>query len=247
MKLWLDDVRPMPTGFDAHVKTAFDAIVALGSGKFTEISFDHDLGDDRPDNTGAGVAKWIEGAAYNGKLQRLKWAVHSDNPPGRKNIEMAMMRAERYWDDNAIASFTGPNRYLSNFDVSEVEFEGMKYPTVEHAFQAAKTLDSFERERVLKAPTPGQAKRIGRLVTLRSDWEDVKIEVMEDLVYKKFSTHKDIQKKLLLTKDRELIEGNDWGDTFWGKVQVASGALEGENHLGKILMRVRERLRKEVL
>ena len=98
MKLWLDDERSMPSGFDVHVKTAHDAIIALGTCKFTEISLDHDLGDPLPSQTGYYVAKWIEGAAYNGYLPRLKWAVHSANPPGRANIEAALRKADEYWD-----------------------------------------------------------------------------------------------------------------------------------------------------
>lgn len=103
MKLWLDDERPMPEGFDFHAKTAKEAIRCLETGNVTEISLDHDLGLEEPNSTGYFVAQYIEVAAHNGWIGRLKWDVHSANPAGRKNIEAAMRSAERFWS-RAIAS-----------------------------------------------------------------------------------------------------------------------------------------------
>lgn len=97
MRIWLDDVREKPEGFDVHVKTAEEAIVLLGRGGVEEISLDHDLGSERSGETGYFVAKWIEGAAFNGYLKPLKWAIHSANPVGRRNMEMALRKAEQYW------------------------------------------------------------------------------------------------------------------------------------------------------
>jgi len=132
----------------------------------------------------------------------------------------------------AITSFSEENRFLSNFWPCVVKIEGIEYPSVEHAYQAAKTLNVAEREEIALL-TAGQAKRRGYRVLLRDDWESIKLGVMEDLVRQKF-IDRVLREKLLATGDEELIEGNDWGDKFWG---VCDG--EGENWLGKILMKVR--------
>jgi ribA/ribD-fused uncharacterized protein len=111
-------------------------------------------------------------------------------------------------------------------------------PTVEHSFAASKTLDAFERLEIAGQTTPGRAKRRGRKVELRPDWEDVKLTVMLILIRDKFTRHPELTEKLLDTGDQELVEGNWWNDTFWG---VCKGV--GENHLGRILMQVRSELR----
>ena len=139
-----------------------------------------------------------------------------------------------------IVSFSREHRFLSNFFDSEVEFEGKKYATVEHAYQAAKTLDEGLREEIRLAPTPGKAKRLGQQVDLRKDWESVKISVMRDLLEKKFSPGSQLAKKLLETGHQELVERNHWGDCFWG---VCQG--KGENHLGRLLTEIRTNLRED--
>lgn len=131
--------------------------------------------------------------------------------------------------------------FLSNFHPSLIVWQGLSYPTVEHAYQAAKTLDTAASERIRLARSPGTAKRLGQSVKLRSDWESVKIQVMHDLVREKFLTSATLRKKLLATGDAELIEGNTWNDTFWG---VCKGV--GRNELGKVLMKVRAELPAEV-
>lgn len=136
-----------------------------------------------------------------------------------------------------IDSFRNEYRFLSNFSSPAIQFEGTWYPSLEHAFQAAKTLNPFERAKILPM-TPGEAKRYGRTVTLRADWDDVKRDVMETLVRQKFDNPQ-YRHLLLATGNRELIEGNTWNDTYWG---VCKG--RGENHLGRILMRVRADLRR---
>lgn len=136
-----------------------------------------------------------------------------------------------------IDSFSGEYRFLSNFWPSEVELDSVLFPTVEHAYQAAKTLDKFERLEVLECNTPKHARTKGRKVTVRSDWEDVKIDIMTSLVRQKFTKHEDLKEKLLATKNCELIEENYWGDTFWGVCKE-----EGKNNLGKILMKIREEI-----
>ena len=139
-----------------------------------------------------------------------------------------------------IKQFKDGFRFLSNFHPAHVALDNIRYDTVEHAFQAAKTLDKGERRLVRNADTPGKAKKLGRKVTLRDDWEAVKIDVMTDLVRQKFTRHPELKKQLLDTGDAELEEGNTWRDTFWG-VNVKTG--EGKNWLGKILMQVRRELR----
>lgn len=135
-----------------------------------------------------------------------------------------------------IDSFEGDYRWLSNFATAPVELDGVLYPTVEHAYQAAKTLDIHQRYRILDL-TAGQAKRYGRRVTLREDWDDIKLDIMQELLEHKFSITL-YKNKLLATGCEEIVEGNTWGDTFWG---VCNG--EGRNELGKLIMRVREKLR----
>ena len=113
------------------------------------------------------------------------------------------------------------------------------YCSTEHAYQAAKTLDENEWQTVRLALTPGIAKKLGALVTLRSDWDDVKLGVMEELLRKKFNASI-MQTSLLATGKSHLEETNTWNDTFWG---VCNGI--GENHLGKLLMKIRQELRDE--
>jgi ribA/ribD-fused uncharacterized protein len=131
-----------------------------------------------------------------------------------------------------IRNFWGRYAFLSNFFV---EPDGTH---VEGEFQAAKAEHQTDAEWVLEAKTPKEAKQRGRSVVLRSDWEKVKIEVMLHFVRKKFRDHPSLASALKATGDAELIEGNHWGDTFWG---VCKG--QGQNHLGKILMQVRNELK----
>lgn len=149
-------------------------------------------------------------------------------------------------DSMKIDSFSGKYRFLSNFYRCYIEYEGITYPSVEHAYQAAKTLSKNERSRIAAMSTPGEAKRAGRQVKLRADWEQVKVAIMLELLRKKFdpdalgayAPNETKAAALLATGDAELIEGNTWGDRFWG---VCGGV--GENMLGKLLMQVREELR----
>ena len=96
MRIWLDDERPMPEGYDIHCKTGFNAIITIAANdyKIDFISFDHDLGDGC---TGYDVAQYIERLAYRGTIGRVGWEVHSANPVGRKNITAAMNNAEKFW------------------------------------------------------------------------------------------------------------------------------------------------------
>lgn len=143
------------------------------------------------------------------------------------------------FSQSIIGPFQGEYAFLSNFYQAPVEFEGIVYPTVEHAFQAAKTVDQEERRRIAALPTPGEAKRAGRKLKIRKDWENIKLHIMHELVQQKFR-HPALRELLLATGDRPIVEINTWNDTFWG---VCEGV--GQNHLGRILMAVREELRTQ--
>lgn len=136
----------------------------------------------------------------------------------------------------AITEFTYEHGFLSNFHPSEVNYGGVAYRSVEHAYQAAKTLDPAEQAKIRMAPTPGEAKKLGRGATMRPDWDDVKDEVMMALVWEKFQSEP-LRSRLLGTGDALLIEGNNWGDRYWG----VDG--HGLNKLGLTLMAVRAGLR----
>lgn len=138
-----------------------------------------------------------------------------------------------------IDRFTGSNRFLSNFWSVAIAFEGQTYRTVEHAYQAAKTHDEDERRRIRNEPDATGAKRRGKNVDLRLDWDLVKIDVMRELLRQKFGTEP-LRSRLLRTGRAKLVEGNWWGDQFWG---VCDG--KGENHLGRLLMEIREELRAQ--
>lgn len=137
---------------------------------------------------------------------------------------------------DAISSFRNEYFFLSNFYNCEINYRGISYQNTEAAFQAQKTMDQNER-RKFSTLNPSEAKRLGRHVKLRSDWEEVKEEEMYFIVLAKFMHYQSIRNKLMATWPAKLIEGNDWGDTCWG---VCRG--KGENRLGQILMDIRERL-----
>jgi hypothetical protein len=112
----------------------------------------------------------------------------------------------------AVTSFDGEYRFLSNFWPAQVEFEGITYTSSEHAYQAAKTTNPSERQKIKDLPTPGKAKRAGQKVTMRPDWDAVKLKVMEDILRSKFSDP-ELRKKLHQITG-EIQEGNTWGDTL---------------------------------
>ena len=144
-----------------------------------------------------------------------------------------------------IDKFDGEYAFLSNFYPSRIlydEYENWYAPTVEHAFQAAKTLNIEEEIDILASATPGQAKRLGRRCQLRKDWEEAKDDVMYSLLRRKFSIP-ELRDKLLATDDAILIEGTTWHDNYWGGCSCSKCNGRGKNRLGKLLMKVREELR----
>lgn len=131
-----------------------------------------------------------------------------------------------------IETFRGENRFLSNFYPSPICYQGDEYPNVEAAFQAAKTDSPQERAKIRELTNPVMAKRKGRKVTLRPNWEVVKLGVMKELVHQKFTRHADLKAKLLSTGDAELVE-------------TIRGRRAWNNHLGQILMEVRSEIRSQ--
>ena len=155
---------------------------------------------------------------------------------------MKIMKVTPNGGKKMINEFQGKYRFLSNFYMAEVVYEGITYPSSEHAFQAAKSLSETERKFISKLKTPGKAKRAGKKVNLRPNWELIKDQVMKDIVRDKFTRHKRLRTALLETGTTKLIEGNTWGDLYWG-ANLSTGV--GRNQLGRILMQIRDELRNE--
>lgn len=136
--------------------------------------------------------------------------------------------------------------FLSNFysDLPNgVAYDGMIFGNSEAAFQAAKVLDRSSRLRFL-GMDPSTAKKEGRRVQLRDDWEDVKEQVMYDIVKSKFENNPNVRELLIATGEEELLEGNTWHDNVWGSCTCPRCQnVPGKNLLGKTLMRVREELK----
>ncbi len=152
-------------------------------------------------------------------------------------------RAYKERTPKAITRFSGRTRFLSSFWLVEVEYGMISYPSVEHAYQAAKEPDEYKRELFVSRThnmRPGEVKECGNLIRLRLDWDVVRIPIMTDLVDQKFND-KMLAMWLEATGDRILIEGNTWGDTFWGECPLGTG----ENNLGIILMDKRESNREK--
>jgi N-glycosidase YbiA len=144
---------------------------------------------------------------------------------------------EGHTETPQIKSFAGRYRFLSNFYPAKIEYQGRVFYTVEHAYQASKTHNEQDIDAIASAETPGKAKRMGRKVKLRANWNESRVRIMKELLLLKFSTT-ELRYRLLDTGDAELIEENNWNDRFWG---VCKGV--GENMLGKLLMEVRTELR----
>ena len=141
-----------------------------------------------------------------------------------------------------ICEFENKYAFLSNFYASPFTHDGIMYPTNEHFFQAMKTLDIDERKKIAAAETPGLAKRMGRNVQLRSDWEKIKVDIMMLGLHLKFKDP-ELAAKLIATGDEELVEGNWWCDQFWGSCNCSKHIrTPGRNVLGMLLMELRKEL-----
>ena len=139
-----------------------------------------------------------------------------------------------------IRQFKGKYNFLSNFYRVKLLIDGKEYATTEHYFQSIKFLDPRIQEQIRTVSTPAQAKKLAKQNNseVRKDWFNISLEVMEKALKAKFEIP-ELKEKLLATEDKELQEGNTWNDTFWG-VNLKTG--KGENHLGKLLMKIRGEL-----
>lgn len=143
---------------------------------------------------------------------------------------------------NSISSFTQENFFLSNFFETEILYDGLVFRNSEAAFQAAKTLVIAQREKFTNLDGR-QAKRLGRGVALRPDWEQIKDDVMLQILKAKFAPGTKLAKRLIDTGNCPLIEGNTWHDNYWGVCQCdRCKGREQLNHLGKLLEKVRAEL-----
>ena len=134
-----------------------------------------------------------------------------------------------------IKSFTGKNFFLSNFYPCKIkDKDGLEFDSSEAYFQSMKTTDPIIRQKFVGL-APDESKKLGRRIALRPDWEEIKDQVMMEVLEAKFSQNPDLSKLLVETEDALLVEGNTWGDKYWG---VCKGV--GENHLGIILMKIRD-------
>lgn len=153
---------------------------------------------------------------------------------GRRPIEVRLIPGD------IIDGFNEQYRFLSNFWRCDVLYEGIVYPTAEHAYQAAKSNNKSVRYDIASCRTPGEAKSMGRRIAMAADFNSRRIEVMRVILRSKFNGNHTLAQKLLATGDRMLVEKNHWNDIYWG----VCGNV-GENHLGKLLMQIRSELRGE--
>lgn len=139
-------------------------------------------------------------------------------------------------DESNIRGFFAEYRWLSNYHECDVYFDGDLYGSTEAAYMAGKSTDTFVRTYFNKKNniTPNEAKKLGRIITIRPDWDKIKYDVMSAVVFDKFYRNPELREKLLETGNKHLSEDNHWDDKYWG---VCDG--KGENALGKILMSVR--------
>lgn len=161
-----------------------------------------------------------------------------DMSPQGPAREPAVRREQR-----VIHGFQGAWRFLSNFHESRASWGGVAYPTAEHAYQSAKSLDPEYRRRVAACPTPGEAKRTGRQAVLRPGWDGrVRRQAMLIVLVSKFTLSPELASWLAATGDAELVETNHWHDNFWGdcRCEQRPGCEEpGRNLLGRLLEGVR--------
>jgi len=151
-----------------------------------------------------------------------------------------------------IDKFDGRYNFLSNFYPAKIEHQGITYPTLEHYYVSMKVKNDQQidgkyitmidcRELIAKMPDPAKVKQFGKIIKVRKDWDDVKLDVMLWGIREKFK-HQDLKEMLLATDDEELVEGNYWHDNFFGVCTCGPCYGQGQNNLGKILMKVRMEL-----
>jgi ribA/ribD-fused uncharacterized protein len=145
-----------------------------------------------------------------------------------------------------IDSFTGEYEFLTNFynQDSYFVYNNLRWDSAEAAFQAMK-YDGNNKQKIHKIfskLTPSEAKQLGKAIQLRSDWDSVKVSIMEEILKEKFSIP-DLKQLLISTNGKDLVEGNTWHDNFWGNCTCDKCKnIEGKNILGKLLKRIRKRV-----
>lgn len=141
-----------------------------------------------------------------------------------------------------IREFQGENRWLSNFAPVKIVLDDLVYPSVEHAYMSAKSdEDTWKIFCTNPNNTAGQVKRKSRNICLIDGWGLKKLEVMRGCLEQKFN-QEPYKTNLLNTGEEHIQEGNRWGDKFWG---VCLKSDKGHNHLGKMIMSIREGLMME--
>lgn len=145
---------------------------------------------------------------------------------------------------DVIDYFDGEYHFLSNFYLSSfTDVTGSTWPSAEHYFQAMKTENDIDRDKIRKASTPAKAKKMGRNVELRQNWNSIKLDVMKSALLYKFRQNPDLRQKLTDTGESMLIEGNYWHDNIWGDCFCDKCKnIRGYNYLGKLLMGLRNKL-----
>lgn len=143
-----------------------------------------------------------------------------------------------------ISSFREKFAFLSNFHPAQIIYNGCKFATAEHAFQAAKCVKISDELKIQQAPSPRMAKYLGRSIHLKPNWDTERNKVMEEILRLKFC-RPDLRQLLLETKNKTLVEGNQWHDTYWGVCNCSKHKSVGQNHLGKLLMKIRTEIQVE--
>lgn len=166
-----------------------------------------------------------------------------------------MPRRDDHYDFPELAKSTGlitdfrdEHAFLSNFYMEPFYVKSLLVPSAEHAFQAAKTTDPWWRERIIETATAHEAKHLGNRCPLRPGWDERRVSVMREILRWKFALRSDLATKLLLTGGKHLVEGNNWGDRFWGceRDPAERGTWCGANHLGILLMERRKELQNDI-
>ena len=141
-----------------------------------------------------------------------------------------------------ISAFIGEYRWLSNFWMlsQPIYFMGRYFRSTEHLYQACKASNSLDFDSIAVASTPGEARKRGKKIKVRDDWDEIKLCVMQVALRLKFAIP-ELREKLLATGNTKLVEGNSWGDAWWG-VDEKTG--QGHNYLGKMLMKLRDEYKK---
>lgn len=149
-----------------------------------------------------------------------------------------------------IDRFYGQYLWLSNFAVCKIQYEGYVYWSTQAAYQAQKfNGTAIQKDRIKKIfgkIQPNEAKMLGSVIPLRQDWQEVRLGIMKELLKLKFN-QQPFKTQLLKTGDKQLVQGNYWHDTFFGKCECSKHEGQGQNHLGKIIMQIRQELQNQLV